>query len=843
MATETELDRIVVRLIGDGSSLLSALKIAKDATGATVLNISKSLETLGNKFQSFGASLTGLGTKLSLAITAPLTAGAALATRELIQYESALSRMQGLVGLSAGEIAGFSDEIKKLAVEVGKSPIELAQAMENITSSGVKGEAALETLTVSAKAAAGGLGETRSVTDTVTSAMNAYGVANLSATRATDVLVAAVREGKAEAESFAPVLGNVLPIAAEMQISFDEAAGSIAYLTLATGSASTAATQYQNVLAKVMGLSKDQDAGKILTQAGIDIKAFQKEVSDKGLLDALMHLKEGLALKGLGFKDVFHDVQALTGMLQLTGANAQKAKDVINNVANAAGSVDTAFNAAAGTRGFKLNQMMAQMKVILLEIGDILAEVSGQLISWADYGINLWKNLSDESKKYAVQLLSLAAAIGPVLVGVGTLVTLVGIATTQFAALIGTGAAVLGFFFSLQGAILGVGGLFIYLIESTTGLFSGFAEVLVSELSRGFQEAKAQAMSGIQGISDALATGNLKLAFDIMFVNFKLGWEKVKEYIFDIFSEIELQWKLTMTKMSLAKQNLLTGTLWGDKESQALLDQVAREHRRGRNLDKKNPNTPKNQLEAEKAKLEGQAKGGKAKKEWEDWLKAAEDAEWEAAIPITAKPDITTGLDKLLEPGDIHKNVKVHVEFKTVGAGSGEHLDAVLEFMSGKAVNTANLNLPKLPKGGKIAPTPAAELAAFNKQVEEANIGSQELWDAAHPNGGRDPLQGFSLDLMTPMQESQAAQVNNRRRDLELNSRNMSAEQIQAEEDAINQQEAKIKMEIGNRNPLQEAATVVLQQINTGIDSLVQLTKDKKDKPQEITLNPAGLGG
>ena len=71
----------------------------------------------------------------------------------------------------------------------------------------------------------------------------------------------------------------------------------------------------------------------------------------------------------------------------------------------------------------------------------------------------------------------------------------------------------------------------------------------------------------------------------------------------------------------------------------------------------------------------------------------------------------------------------------------------------------------------------------------------------------------------------------------------MSAEQIQAEEDAINQQEAKIKMEIGNRNPLQEAATVVLQQINTGIDSLVQLTKDKKDKPQEITLNPAGLGG
>jgi TP901 family phage tail tape measure protein len=325
--------------------------------------------------------------------------------------------MKGLVGLTDTEIAGFSETIKALAVETGKPPVELARAMENITSSGVKGEAAIETLVATSRAAAGGLGEVRSVSDTVTSAMNAYGVANLSATDATDILVAAVREGKAEAETFAPVLGSVLPIATEMGIGFDEAAGSIAYLTLSTGSASTAATQYSNLLAQIIRLKPNKEAGKILTQAGVDIEAFQKRVADEGMLPALMGLKTQLAGVGLSMKDAFPDVQAMTAALQMTGANSDQAARVLEGVANAAGSVDSAFAAAQETTQFKLNQAMAELKVTMIEIGDIIAPIMARMNHNLRLGVAQWNSLSRSTKETVVTIMYAASMIGPALIG------------------------------------------------------------------------------------------------------------------------------------------------------------------------------------------------------------------------------------------------------------------------------------------------------------------------------------------------------------------------------------------------------------------------------------------
>ena len=99
------------------------------------------------------------------------------------------------------------------------------------TSAGFEGKEALDVLEASAKAAAAGLGETKQVADAVTSAVNAYGIENLSAARSTDILVATVREGKAEADSIAGALGQVLPAASELGVEFAELGGTIAALT------------------------------------------------------------------------------------------------------------------------------------------------------------------------------------------------------------------------------------------------------------------------------------------------------------------------------------------------------------------------------------------------------------------------------------------------------------------------------------------------------------------------------------------------------------------------------------------------------------------------------------
>lgn len=149
-------------------------------------------------------------------------------------FELSFSRIKGLVGISTDAIETMKKGVLEMATETTRGPEELAEALYFITSAGLRDSAvAMDVLNTSARAAASGLGETKTVADAVSSAINAYGVASLSAGRATDVIVAAVREGKAEADTMAPAFSKVLPVAAAFGASFEDVAAAIASLEAA----------------------------------------------------------------------------------------------------------------------------------------------------------------------------------------------------------------------------------------------------------------------------------------------------------------------------------------------------------------------------------------------------------------------------------------------------------------------------------------------------------------------------------------------------------------------------------------------------------------------------------
>lgn len=754
MSTETELERIVVRLIGDASAYTKMLSDADKSTqktmtsiqkmGANIEAVQKKLEKVGAGITSFGKSIRGIGTAASLAITAPITALAGVATNEFNQFESALSRMKGLVGLADDEIKGFKEDILKLAVATGKAPLELAQAMENITSSGIQGNAALETLTVTARAAAGGLGEVRSVSDTVTSAMNAYGVANLSATKATDILVAAVREGKAEAETFAPVLGNVLPIANEMGISFDEAAGSIAYLTLATGSASTAATQYQNILAQTIKLNAKHDSGKLLVGAGIDIEGFKKDVASGGLQPALMKMKESLAKVGLTLKDAFPDVQAMTAALQLTGSNAAKAASVIENVGKAAGSVDKAFEAAAETTRFKLNQSMAEMKVLLIELGEIIAPVFAKLTSWLGQAMQAWKTLNPESKKWIVNILAVAAAVGPLLVGLGTFIALAGSVVSGLGSIIGMFGSLLAV---INPVTIAIAALATYIVTQTD--IMGRA---VQWFGLQWKDLRAYIQPAIDGIKGALGKGDLELAVKILWAQIKLTWfegtQSLKEE-WIIFNEAfvrigaaavaaYLNARETLTNAAQIAEIKLRYALVDDAQSRfamskeiaavnnkhdAAMKAIADEHAATIRAAEDESETARqgmkdniDSLKTERDKLVGPAVSdpllGKAKT---------------TGSGLTASPAIdqaNTELDKLQKKGDI----KISLKFDAAKSGSAEAMARISEYkaMAGQVVRggvdkSTKEAIKKSPKKKEMLPEGLGDFVDPVKSLKNTN--------------------------------------------------------------------------------------------------------------------------
>jgi len=322
------------------------------------------------------AAISGLGASIATVT--------AFATRSFYEVEQSLAKIVGLVGVAEDRVYSWGEALGGIASATAQDPGDLADALFYIASAGIRSNEALEVLEQSAKAATAGLGDAKVVADAVTSAMNAYGEENLSAAEATDVLVATVREGKVEADSLAPVLGRVIPLAAELGIEFDQVGASLAAMTRLGLGAAEAATALRGIMTVLIRPSAQ--ASKILAEYGLSAKGLRDTLkSNEGdLLDVLLMLRDRFEGNGEALSRVFPRVRALTGVLNLVGENADQARGIFDLLAESTGALDEAFGAIESTEGFAFQQALADVKVSMMEIGrDIMPELADMLRQFA----------------------------------------------------------------------------------------------------------------------------------------------------------------------------------------------------------------------------------------------------------------------------------------------------------------------------------------------------------------------------------------------------------------------------------------------------------------------------
>lgn len=407
-------------------------KAMGDAGRATQTAIQKA-----DGFKKLGQSTANLGDSLTRSVTLPLVAVGAAAVKMSLDFDSTFAQMQATAGVAASEVAGLKEEVLSLAGETARSPQELAEALMMIRSSGFDGAAAMDVLEMSAKGAASGMGTTAEVANAITNVLNGYGQANITAAEAMDVLTASVQEGKAEASEMAPQFGRLVPIAAELGVSFSDVGGSLAYLTKATGDASQSSTALQGILSKL--LRPSQQGAQALEDIGISASELREMLAERGLHGTLMALREQLG--DSGFQMLFDDVQALNGALQMTGPGAEDAAAVIDAVGDSAGATQTAFEKMAESAGFQNAQAFSRLQAALITFGDAVVPVVAQAAEWLGKLAQAFADLPGPVRTGILVLAGVAAAIGPILSIGGRVVSAVAAINKAFAGGIGGGRA------------------------------------------------------------------------------------------------------------------------------------------------------------------------------------------------------------------------------------------------------------------------------------------------------------------------------------------------------------------------------------------------------------------
>ena len=378
------------------------LRIIADSKGVT-----KGVAQAQGSLSKFQSAAMGAAKVASIA----LVGAGAVATKMALDYEDAFTKIDAVSNASTKQIGQWKDQVLGLAGATAQAPQELADALYFLASAGLKANQIMPTLEASAKASAAGLGETADIARLTANALNAYQASGLKAAQVTDVLVAAVREGTANPDEFADAMGRILPVASKAGISFDQIAASLATVSNIGLDVNEGVTAMRGVLSAL--LAPGTQAATALKDIGLSADAVRESLAEDGLLATLNLLDEAANGNIDTLRKIIPNIRAMTGAFGLTEQEASKVDKIFRSVAGSTGALDEAFETTAKGPAFRMQQAIARLKVVAIQVGQQLLPIVTQVVEAIGRWVTKFSQLDPATRGMIVKVGILVAALWP----------------------------------------------------------------------------------------------------------------------------------------------------------------------------------------------------------------------------------------------------------------------------------------------------------------------------------------------------------------------------------------------------------------------------------------------
>lgn len=434
---------------------------------AGIDKLSASLKDVESKFGALGDKLKNVGATLSVAVTAPLVAIGAVATNEFATVEKGLREINSLFGLTGAEAEKNFGMLTKVAEDASKElgilQSDVVPAMYNAISAGVPKENIFEFIKVAGKAAIGGVTDLNTSVDGLTSIINAFGLQMSDAESVADSMFAAVQGGKTTFAELSASIFNIAPAAAAAGVSMQEVNAAIAALTAGGTPTAVATTQIRAALTGLQRPSQELDA--IFQKLGF--QTAQVAIEKKGLGFALDAVKKASNGSNGELQTLLGSTEAVAAANVLAGTGAAKFTAELERQANSAGAAAQAAAEIDKSFGREMERTKVAANNLAISIGTTLAPALSALNGVIEKVIGFFSNLSPTTKTVLVVFAGLAAAIGPILLGIGSFIAIIPTLTAGLAAL---KVAIGGITLSMAAATAGVSILVYGLVQLSSEL-------------------------------------------------------------------------------------------------------------------------------------------------------------------------------------------------------------------------------------------------------------------------------------------------------------------------------------------------------------------------------------
>lgn len=321
------------------------------------IGIIKSMMSQVTSFDVFG----GIGVSAGIAF-----AQAAKHSYEFSkEYDKNMREVLTISAAVQADFDGYKQKVIDMTTEIPVAATESAKALYQIVSAGHDGADGMKILETSAKAALGGVTDTATAADAITTILNAYKLDASEAEKISDQLFTTVRLGKTTFGELGQSISQAAPLAAAYGVEIDQVLAAVATLTKSGTPTAQAMTQ---IRASIVGVSK------VLGDGAFATRTYQ---------EALLEVSKRAAGSESQLRTLVPEIEAVNGVLGMTGINAKSAASDLKEMNNSLGATEDAYKRMADSTDAQLqllsNNVIAYLRPMGEKIMETVSSIAGAL--------------------------------------------------------------------------------------------------------------------------------------------------------------------------------------------------------------------------------------------------------------------------------------------------------------------------------------------------------------------------------------------------------------------------------------------------------------------------------
>lgn len=415
------------------------------------------MTNIGIGLQNIGQLIRQLGQTGTMYFSVPTATAAVASVKAYSDYDYNLRKVSSILSaegqLSDNTMSSLANQVLEISESHAMTQSDILDAMYNAISAGVSGDKSVEFVKAASELAEAGFSDTTTVTDLLTSIVNAYDDFSYNAdslSSISDMLLQTQNYGKIIVDQMASVLPQVIPVGNVYGVGFQDILASLITMTkqgITPSASGTYLSQLMSQLGKTSG-----NAGKLFAKyAG---ETFTEYMKDHTLDEALQTFQKAVKKSGNEVGNYLTNKRALAGYSALMG-NLEDFQTQQKNVADAAVSggaiTQAAYQEMAESLSFQIQQIKANLTTLGTTIGSILAPYVLEGIDAIQGLIDTFNSWDTEKQTKFLSTIGKIAVAFPVIWALGSAVQFLGNTIKGFAFIGKTFGGVGGIFSKIFG--------------------------------------------------------------------------------------------------------------------------------------------------------------------------------------------------------------------------------------------------------------------------------------------------------------------------------------------------------------------------------------------------------